>query len=55
MASARLLALLLLLVGVPAAAPESVGAWGSPEGGLVPPLFLGARARGASGVCTAPN
>ena len=46
MASARLLALLLLLVGVPAAATESVGAWGSLEGGLVPPLFLGARARG---------
>lgn len=46
MAPARLLALLLLLVGAPAAAAESVGAWRFPRGwwggGPAPPLFLGA-------------
>lgn len=42
MAPACLFALLLLLVGAPAAAAESVGAWGSLGGGPVLPLFLGA-------------
>lgn len=62
MAPARLLALLLLLVGAPAAAAESVGAWRFPRGwwggGPPPPLFLGAWKRwrgGASGGCAAPQ
>lgn len=64
MAPARLLALLLLLVGVPAAAAESVGAGRSPRGaggrggGRVSSLFwdptVGSRG-GQSGECAVPS
>lgn len=55
MALARLLALLLLLVGAPAVAAESVGAWGSLGGGPVLPLFLRAWDRGAQGTAPPPT